>query len=74
MQEAITKACDEYTKGILELIEERYGNVIDKCDFVCLLGGGASILKTTDPFFKVVKNKSEFYNAIGFYLYGVKQL
>lgn len=74
MQEVITKVCDDYTKEILTLIEDRYGNIIDKCDFVCLLGGGASILKTTDPFFKVVKNKSEFYNAIGFYLYGVKQL
>lgn len=74
MQDAITKACDDYTKDILALIEERYGNVIDKCDFVCLLGGGASILKSSDPFFKIVRNKSEFYNAIGFYLYGVRQL
>lgn len=73
MQDAITKACDDYTKDILALIEGRYGNVIDKCDFVCLLGGGASILKSSDPFFKIVRNKSEFYNAIGFYLYGVRQ-
>ena len=74
MQEVISKVCDDYTKEILELIEERYGNIIDKCDYVCLLGGGAEIIKTSDPFFKVVKNKSEFYNAIGFYLYGLRQL
>lgn len=73
MKTVITEVCDSYTKEILELIEDRYGKVLDKCDFVCLLGGGAEIIKTTDPFFQVVRSKSEFYNAIGFYLYGVRQ-
>lgn len=73
MSEAVTKACNDYQTEILSLIEEKYGNIIDKCDFVCLLGGGAEIIKSQDPFFRVVKNKSEFYNAIGFYLFGLKQ-
>lgn len=74
MQSEIQKVCGDYTSEILGLIEERYGNILDKCDFVCLLGGGAEIVKTSDPFFHVVKNRSEFYNAIGFYLFGLRQL
>lgn len=73
MKPVISEVCDSYTKEILELIEDRYGKVLDKCDFVCLLGGGAEIIKTTDPFFHIVRSKSEFYNAIGFYLYGIRQ-
>lgn len=73
MHDIIAEVCAEYTQSILKLIEEKYGNIIDKCDFVCLLGGGAQIIKTNDPFFKVVVNKSEFYNALGFYLYGLRQ-
>lgn len=74
MQSAIKEVCAEYSKEILELIESKYGKILDKCDFICLLGGGAKILQIDDPFFRVVKNKSEFYNAIGFYLYGVNQI
>ena len=74
MESIIKEVCEAYTNEILALIEERYGNVLDKSDFVCLLGGGAEIIKTDNPFFKVVKSKPEFYNAIGFYLYGVKQI
>lgn len=74
MRDAINEACEKYQSTILALIEERYGNIIDKCDFVCLLGGGAELIKNQDPFFRVVKNKSEFYNAIGFYLFGCNQL
>lgn len=73
MQDAITKACDAYAHEILEIIEQKYGKILDKCDFVCLLGGGACIVQTQDPFFTVVRNKSEFYNAIGFYLFGTQQ-
>lgn len=73
MDEVIKEVCKQYSQYLLGLIEERYGNIIDKCDFVCLLGGGVNVLRLDDPFFRVVKNKSEFYNAIGFYLYGVRQ-
>lgn len=74
MQDVVKEICQGYTQEILALIEEKYGSIIDKCDFVCLLGGGAEIVKTDDPFFQVVKHKSEFYNAIGFYLFGLRQL
>lgn len=73
MQEICDKVTKQYASEILQLIEQKYGNIIDKCDFVCLLGGGAILVNPNDPFFQVVKNKSEFYNAIGFYLFGLKQ-
>lgn len=74
MQAAVDKAIKEYTERLLLIIEEKYGPVIDKCDFICLQGGGAMFFDLTDPFFQVVKNSSEFYNAIGFYLYGIPKL
>lgn len=60
-----------YLKELLELIETRYGKIIDKCDFIYLSGGGSTIFKTTENgFLRVPKTKHEFYNAIGFYLFG----
>lgn len=73
MLPAIKQIVSNYQKEILDLIEDRYGNILDKCDFIALLGGGAELIKSDDPFFQVVKNKSEYYNAIGFYLFGVGQ-
>lgn len=75
MSQAVDKAVEEYTKRLLIIIEERYGPVIDKCDFICLQGGGAVFFTgMDDPFFQVVQNFSEFYNAVGFYLYGAKKI
>lgn len=60
-----------YLKELLELIETRYGKIIDKCDFISLSGGGSTIFKTTDNgFIKVPKSNHEYYNGIGFYLFG----
>lgn len=73
MKAEVEEAVKSYTKRLLEVIEERYGPVIDKCDFIVLQGGGSMFFETEDPFFKVVKKSSEFYNAIGFYLYGVSK-
>lgn len=66
---------NEYLKEIIKLVEDRYGEVLDKIDFLVLLGGGSYIFNTTqNGFIRVVKNESEFYNAIGEYLYGVKNI
>lgn len=73
MSEVVKETTKTYSKEILDLVEQKYGQIIDKCDFISLLGGGASLLEIHDPFFKVVKSHSEFYNAIGYYLYGLKQ-
>ena len=59
----------EYLDSIKDIIEQRYGTVIDKMDNIYLIGGGSVIFRDNkDPFFKVPKTENEFYNAIGFYL------
>ena len=64
-----------YLNEIQGLINSRYGDVIDKCDFVYLSGGGSAMFKDIDPteFFRTPKKYPEFYNAIGFYLYGIQK-
>ena len=59
---------------MIRLIEARYGKIIDKCDFISVSGGGSTIFKTTDDgFFKIPKTANEFYNSIGFFIYGSAQ-
>lgn len=61
----------KYLKNLLGLIESRYGKIIDKCDFISLSGGGSTIFKSTeDGFIQVPKSNNEYYNSIGFYLWG----
>ena len=60
-----------YLKDLLNLVETKYGKILDKCDFISLSGGGATIFKSTDDgFIKVPESHHEYYNAIGFWLYG----
>jgi hypothetical protein len=64
----------EYLKDMIKLIEARYGKIIDKCNFISVSGGGSTIFKSTeDGFFKIPRNANEYYNSLGFFLYGVKQ-
>ena len=64
-----------YLKDLLSLIEQRYGKILDKCDFISLSGGGSTIFKSTeDGFIKVPKTLHEYYNAIGFYLFALTRL
>jgi hypothetical protein len=61
-----------YLKNLLSLIETRYGKILDKCDFISLSGGGSTIFKSTeDGFIRIPKTKHEYFNAIGFYLFGL---
>lgn len=61
-----------YLKQLLALIEQKYGKILDKCDFISLSGGGSTIFKSTDDgFIRVPKTKHEFYNSIGFFLFGL---
>ena len=61
-----------YLKDLLALIEAKYGNIIDKCDFISLSGGGSTIFKSTDDgFIRVPKTKHEYYNSIGFFGFAV---
>lgn len=72
MESAISKAISEYISRLMKTIEEKYGPIIDKCDFIVLQGGGSMFFENDDKFIRVVKKSSEFYNSIGFYLYGVQ--
>lgn len=61
----------EYLKELLSLIEERYEKILDKCDFVFLSGGGSAIFKSTkNGFIRVPKTVHEYFNSIGFFLFG----
>ena len=65
----------EYLKNLFDLIEEKYNKILDKCDFIFLSGGGSTIFKSSeDGFVKVPKTKHEFYNSIGFGLWGVNKV
>lgn len=65
----------QYLKQLLELIEKRYGKIIDKCNFISLTGGGSTIFKNSeDNFIKVPKTSHEYYNSLGFYLFGCLQV
>lgn len=61
----------QYLKDLLALIESKYGKIIDKCDFISLSGGGSTIFKPTeDGFIRVPKSHHEYYNSLGFYIFG----
>ena len=63
---------EEYLKSLLQLIEQKFKGSLDKCDYIFLSGGGSAFFKTsTDGFIRVPKSNYEYYNAIGFYLYGM---
>ena len=71
----VTEIKKDYLKNLLDLIESRYGKVLDKCDFIFLSGGASTFFKSTDDgFIKVPKTKHEFYNAIGFGLFGLTKI
>lgn len=65
----------EYLKDLLKLIEQKYGNILDKCDFIFISGGGSAIFKSaSDGFIRIPQSHHEYYNSIGFYMYGkIKQ-
>ena len=64
-----------YLKDLLALIENKYGNIIDKCDFISLSGGGSTIFKSTeDGFIRVPKSHQEYYNSIGFLLFSLTKV
>ncbi|MCK5537118.1 MAG: ParM/StbA family protein [Bacteroidales bacterium] len=60
-----------YLKDLLQLIEAKYGKILDKCDFISISGGGSAIFKSTDDgFIRIPSSAHEYYNSIGFYLFG----
>lgn len=67
----------QYIKELLELVEEKYGKILDKCDYVFLSGGGSAFFKSgtfNDINVLVPKSNFEFYNAIGQAMFGQIQV
>jgi hypothetical protein len=64
----------EYLRDLLQLIETKYGKILDKCDFISVTGGGSAIFKSTDDgFIRIPDSHHEFYNAIGFFLFAISK-
>ena len=71
----ITQAKSDYAENLKVIIEDQFGSILDKVDNLFIVGGGAYfMLGITDPFFKMPKVNGEYYNAVGYYLYGVNQV
>ena len=65
----------DYLKNLLNLIESKYGKILDKCDYIFLSGGGSTFFKSTeDGFIRVPKTKNEFFNSLGYGLYGLTKI
>ena len=64
----------EYLKDLLKLVESKYGNILDKMDFISVTGGGSAMFKSTDDgFIRIPTSNHEYYNAIGQYLFGINK-
>lgn len=71
-KEYVDEVKKNYLKDLLGLIEVKYGNILDKCNFIFVSGGGSAIFKSTeDGFIRIPKDAHEYYNSIGFYLFGL---
>jgi hypothetical protein len=65
----------KYLKNLLTLVDTKYPDILDKADFISISGGGSIMFKNTkDEFIRIPTNAHEYYNAIGQYLYGIKQV
>jgi len=74
-KEYIDEIKKDYLKNLLQLIETKYGNILDKCDFISVSGGGSAIFKSTqDGFIRIPESHHEYYNSIGFYLFGLTKI
>lgn len=67
----------EYIKDLLSLIEEKYGAILDKCDYVFLSGGGSAFFNSAEYMgnkILVPKSNYEYYNAIGQAMFGQEMI
>lgn len=69
--EEINKQVKVYAEELSVLIENEFGEVLNKSEALVLFGGGSYSLKSLESsFVKIPAQKAEFYNVIGFYLFG----
>lgn len=70
----LDKVKSDYQEMLIDIVEDRFGKVLDKVDNLIMLGGGSTFFNSDNSGFMVKpKNKPEYYNAIGYYEYGLKQ-
>lgn len=67
----------DYIKELFELIEEKYGAILDKCDYIFFSGGGSSFFNSgtyCGNKLLVPKSNFEYYNAIGQFMFGQERV
>lgn len=68
----------EYVQYLTTIVEDEFGNILDKSDNMILIGGGAYTLladyQSDDNFVIAPKSDSEYYNAIGYYRFGIDNI
>ena len=72
-QSEILEIKKQYIQELLELVEEKYGKILDKCDYIFLSGGGSVFFKSGNfngNKVLVPKSNFEYYNAIGQAMFG----
>lgn len=63
----------EYISELMTITENKFGEVLDKMSSFIIIGGGAYFLEDIqDDFCRVPNSDSEYYNAIGMSLHGLK--
>jgi hypothetical protein len=88
LSDKISEFIVEYLSNTFEMLEEEYGDQFNKIDNILAFGGGAEVIKIYmeksdkikstidelygDGFLLIPKNKSEYYNTIGYSLLSSK--
>lgn len=71
VNDLINKSKSIYIDNLKLVIEDNFGKILDKIDNLILLGGGSYILATNDDDFVInPKQKAEYYNCLGMFIYG----
>ncbi|BCG50035.1 ParM/StbA family protein [Ralstonia phage RP13] len=73
VKDIIEKARGVYIENLKTIIENEFGEILDKVDNLFIVGGGAYILdpnSTGNGFVRAPSASAEYYNAIGMFLHG----
>ena len=73
----ITEIKRDYIRDLLVLVETKYGDILDKCDYIFLSGGGSAFFNSGEYMGNKIltpKSNYEFYNAIGQAMFGQERV
>lgn len=72
VEDLIINSKVKYIDNLKVIIENEFGDILDKVDGLVIVGGGSYILNPGDKgFVRGPKQGAEFYNALGYYQYGL---